>query len=224
MFGHDEVIIAVAIHPDGVRREYIHKVFAQQVRAVLFRQVALLGLRFVVLRRLVAALLVELRDDRHKKGHIVHDRAAPRVLGVVPLPIPDVPCERDRRALKLDHELCPRVELQELAFEPVHDAVELRVALLEIVGEADQIVKRAESKRPVTVRHAELPQRLLVMAPLRAQQGARVQVRQKFILLSFATLCLGATNSHDPKLLANRGGLLGNGHLRYGPLPCKLVA
>merc|ERR1719220_1788756 len=109
-------------------------------------------------------------------------------LASVPLPSPEVVEERPLLALRLHLELRPGVKIEELALEAVQDALDLLVALLQVVGEADQVVERAEEERPLAVGHVELPRAGIRRGAAVHEGRALLQFHQEAVLLARGAL------------------------------------
>mmetsp|Transcript_25152 Transcript_25152/g.79902 ORF Transcript_25152/g.79902 Transcript_25152/m.79902 type:complete len:387 (-) Transcript_25152:46-1206(-) len=197
---HDEVVVRFAGLLDDVRRKHIHEVSVREIGSVLLCEVALLRLELVVLRSLVPSLLVKLVHDAHQECQVLRDGAGLRVLGLVPLPGPEIIRQIPLLALGLDLEVRLCVELKELALQPVYDAVNLRVGLGKVIGQADEVVERAKEQRALAVRHVEHPR-----APVSGQRRGMLQLGQEAALLHLGavrTLPPRAAAGNNPKLLA----------------------
>mmetsp|Transcript_13198 Transcript_13198/g.38005 ORF Transcript_13198/g.38005 Transcript_13198/m.38005 type:complete len:440 (+) Transcript_13198:133-1452(+) len=205
----DEVIVSVALHLDDIGRQHVDQIAVGQIRALLLGHVAALRLEVVVLRRLVPRLLIELVDDGHEERQIVEDGTGLRVLGFVPLPRPQVVMEGLLLPLRLHTELGLRVQLEVLTLKAMQDGVNLGVALLQVVRQADEVVEGAKEQGAVAVRHIKLEGALerALRAGARAERRVALERRQEALLLRVVALLLGATHGHDPELLADAHGL-----------------
>merc|ERR1719387_2052041 len=121
----------------------------------------------------------------------------------IPGPRHDVIVECLAGPLRLHLEVTLGIKLQVLPLQTVDDAVDLRVVLLQVVREADEIVEGAKHERAVTFRHGEFPDDRVLSRGL-LQGLLMLQVAEVLVLLGLrATSPLGATRCNKPKLLAD---------------------